>query len=59
MNKVVLYAPATSKEAVDQQIQMMEEALAPGSEIVGRYCDVGPGMDTHRPGLQDATDVER
>ncbi len=59
MNKVVLYARATSKEEVDRQFHIMEETLAPGANIVGRYFDVGSGTDSQRPGSQDATDIER
>ena len=57
MKSVVLYArSATSKLEVDRQFQMMQESLDPGTDVVGRYSDVGSGMDSHRPGLQRALD---
>ena len=55
MKNVVLYArSATSKPHVDQQIQFMEGSLDPGTNVVGRYSDVGSGMDSNRPGLRQA-----
>ncbi len=57
MKKVVLYArSATSQEEVDRQFQMIQESLDPCTNVVGRYSDVGSGMDSHRPGLQQALD---
>ncbi len=57
MKNVVLYArSATSQEEVDRQFQMIQESLDPGANVVGRYSDVGSGMDSHRPGLQQALD---
>ena len=57
MEKVVLYArSATSKLEVDRQFQVMRESLGPEAEVVGCYSDVGSGMDSHRPGLQQALD---
>ena len=55
MERVVFYArSATSKLEVDRQFQMMQESLAPGVEVVGSYFDVGSGLDSRRPGLQEA-----
>ncbi len=54
---IVLYArSAISQEQVDRQFQLMQEFLAPESNVVGSYSDVGSGMDSHRPGLQQALD---
>ena len=58
MKSVVLYArSATSKLEVDRQFQMMQESLDPGADVVGRYYDVGSGMDPQRPEFQDALDL--
>ena len=55
MEIVVLYArSAISQEQVDRQFRMMQESLAPGVDVVVSYSDVGPGMDTQLPGLQQA-----
>ena len=55
MKKVVLYArSATSQEEVDRQFQIMQEFLDPEANVVGCYSDVGSGMDSPRPGLQQA-----
>ncbi len=55
MKNVVLYArSAISQEQVGQQFQMMQESLDPEANVVGCYSDVGSGMDSPRPGLQQA-----
>ena len=55
MKNVVLYArSANSQLEVDRQFQMMQESLDPGADVVGRYSDVGSGMDPHLPELQRA-----
>ncbi len=57
MKNVVLYArSAMSQEQVDRQLQMMQESLGPEANVVGCCSDVGSGMDSHRPGLQQALD---
>ena len=53
---IVIYARANSKPEVDRQFQMIQKSLDPGADVVGRYSDVGSGMDSHRPGLQQALD---
>ena len=57
MKRIVLYArSATGKVEVDRQFQMMQESLAPEIEVVACYSDVGSGLDSQRPGLQQALD---
>ena len=57
MKNVVLYArSAISQEQVGQQFQMMQESLDPEANVVGCCSDVGSGMDSHRPELQQALD---
>ena len=58
MKNVVLYArSATSQEEVDRQLQLMTDSMDPESNVVGSYSDVGSGMDSNRPGLQQALDL--
>ena len=55
MKNVVLYArSAISQEQVDRQFRMMQESLDPDVNVVGCYSDVGSGMTSNRPGLQQA-----
>ncbi len=57
MRNVVLYArSATSPEEVNRQLQSITDSMGPESNVVGSYSDVGSGMDSHRPGLQQALD---
>ena len=57
MRNVVLYArSATSPEEVNRQLQSMTDSMDPESNVVGSYSDVGSGMDSNRPGLQQALD---
>ena len=55
MKNAVLYArSATSRPDVDRQFQLMQENLDPGANVVGRYSDVGSGIDSQRPGLRQS-----
>ena len=57
MKNVVLYArSATSPEEVNRQLRSMTDSMGPESYVVGSYSDVGSGMNSNRPGLQQALD---
>ncbi len=57
MKNVVLYArSAISQEQVDRQFRMMQESLDPEANVVGSYSDVCSGLNSQRPGLQQALD---
>ncbi len=54
MKNVVLYARGANSQEQDRQFQLMRESLDPEDNVVGCYSDVGSGITSNKPGLQQA-----